>query len=97
METGHALSPRINPKTIGEKRFQNIGKNSISSIVRSYKSAITKHANRLGFEFQWQSRFHDRIIRDDKSFNTISNYIENNRINWEKDKLFYQDNKKHQS
>jgi putative transposase len=75
-------------KTIGQQRFQNIGKNSISSMVGSYKSAVTKHANRLGFGFQWQSRFHDHIIRDDKSFQTISDYIVNNPVHWRKDKFF---------
>ena len=75
-------------KTIGQQRFQNIGKNSISSIVGSYKSAVTKHAHRLGFEFEWQTRFHDHIIRDEKSFNTISNYIINNPVNWKEDKFF---------
>ena len=75
-------------KTIGQQRFQNIGKNSISSIVGSYKSAVTKHAHRLGFEFAWQTRFHDHIIRDEKSFNTISNYIINNPVNWKEDKFF---------
>jgi putative transposase len=61
---------------------------SISAIVRSYKSAVTKHANRLGFVFKWQSRFHDHIIRDEKSFNTISDYIINNPEKWEADKFY---------
>ncbi|HNY43177.1 MAG TPA: transposase [Bacteroidales bacterium] len=60
-------------------------KNSISSIIRSYKSAVTKHANRLGFDFQWQTRFYDHIIRNDKSFQNISKYIHNNPANWQND------------
>ena len=76
------------PKTIGQQRFQNIGKNSISAIIGSYKSAVTKHANRLKFEFQWQTRFYDHIIRNDKSFQTISNYIINNPANWRDDNFF---------
>ena len=59
---------------------------SISTIVRSYKSAVTKYANRLGYPFGWQSRFHDHIIKDDVAFHRISAYIKNNPINWEKDK-----------
>ena len=62
---------------------------SVSNIIRSYKSAVTKHANRLGFESAWQSRFHDHIIRDEKSFDMISDYIINNPSKWEEDK-FYQ-------
>lgn len=87
VETGHALSLPT-PKSIGQSRYQNIGKNSISSIVGGYKSAVTKHANRLGFDFKWQSRFHDHIIRDDQSFQNISQYIINNPANWDKDKFY---------
>ncbi|MFN3315796.1 MAG: transposase, partial [Raineya sp.] len=61
--------------------------NSISTIIRSYKSAVTKHANRLGLDFGWQSRFYDHIIRDEKAFENISNYIINNPLNWKKDKF----------
>jgi putative transposase len=88
VEKRHAFSLRPEPKTIGQQRFQNQGKNSISSIIGSYKSAVTKHANRLGFSFAWQTSFHDHIIRDAQSFENIQNYIANNPMNWEKDKFF---------
>lgn len=89
IETTHALSlQQSNPeKSIGQNRFQNQGKNSVSSIVGGYKSAVTKHANRLGFEFAWQTRFYDHIIRDEQSFDNISLYIINNPKNWGKDKF----------
>ncbi len=76
-----------NHKTIGQQRFQNQGKNTISSIIGSYKSAVTKHCNRLGFEFAWQSNFYEHIIRDGKSFENIQNYIESNVQNWTKDEF----------
>lgn len=95
VETRHALSlpqpqpqPGTDSKTIGQQRFQNQGKNTISSIVGGYKSAVTKHANRLGYEFAWQTRFHDHIIRDAQSFENISNYILNNPLLWDKDRFF---------
>ena len=72
----------LSPRTIGQQRFQNQGKNTISSIVGSYKSAVTKHARRLGFEFGWQPRFHDHIIRNEAAFQTISRYIRNNPKKW---------------
>lgn len=86
----HPEQPEITEpsKTIAQQRFQNQGKNTISSIVGGYKSAITKHANRLKLDFAWQSRFHDHIIRDEQSFQTISNYILNNPKNWSDDKFF---------
>ncbi|WP_029038204.1 transposase [Salinimicrobium xinjiangense] len=61
--------------------------NSISTIIRSYKSATTKHARRLGFEFEWQTRFYDIIIRDELAFYNISNYIKNNPAAWKEDKF----------
>lgn len=88
VQTGHALSLAPPPaQSIGQQRFQNQGKNTISSIIGSYKSAVTKHCNRLGFEFGWQPLFYDHVIRDEKSFTNISNYIANNPMNWGIDKF----------
>ena len=78
-----------NRKTIGQKRFQNIGKNSISSIVGSYKSAVTKHTRRLGFEFEWQKLFYENKIRNEESHDNITNYIKNNVVNWDKDRFYF--------
>lgn len=62
---------------------------SVSTIIRSYKSAVSKHAHRLGLVFVWQERFYDNIIRDEKSLLTISKYIENNPANWIDDRFFH--------
>mgnify|MGYP001220051153 CR=1 FL=1 len=92
--TGHALSlqppppPQQQQQQPGQKRYQNIGKNTVSSIIGSYKSAVTKHANRLGFENGWQTRFYDHIIRNDAEYQRISDYIVNNPKNWGKDKFY---------
>ncbi len=64
----------ITQKTIGQQRFQNQGKNTISSIIGGYKSAVSKHAHRLGYEFGWQSKFHDHIIRNDNEYMRIKKY-----------------------
>jgi REP element-mobilizing transposase RayT len=81
--------PTVNENaTIGQQRFQNQGKNSVSSLIGSYKAAVTKHANRLGLEFGWQTRFHDHIIRNDTELERIANYIENNVMNWNDDKFY---------
>lgn len=41
----------------------------------------------MGFEFDWQPRFWDHIIRDDGAYSRIVNYIKNNPQKWEYDKL----------
>ena len=96
VETGHALSlnqhHQIASQTIGHQRFQQIGKNSVSSIIGSYKSAVTKHAHRLGYVMRWQERFNDHIIRNDAEYQRIAEYILNNIQKWGNDK-FYKDNK----
>ncbi|MCB0480626.1 MAG: transposase [Flavobacteriales bacterium] len=61
--------------------------NSISTIIRSYKSAVTKHAYRLEIENGWQPRFYEHIIRNDAAFKRISSYIINNPLQWDKDKF----------
>jgi len=88
VETGHALSlPQPNKKTIGQNRFQNIGKNTLSSIIGGYKSAVTKHAHRLGFVFEWQRNYWEHIIRNDDEYQRIAQYIMDNPKKWAMDKL----------
>jgi len=38
--------------------------------------------------FTWQPRFHDEIVKDEKQLIVIKQYIQNNAINWEKDKFY---------
>ncbi len=100
--TTHVLSPQaLSPQALGPQsiflrnpplsppnRFQNQGKNTVSSIVGSYKSAVTKYCNLLELPMGWQSRFHDHIIRNEGSFHRISQYIQNNPANWKEDKFY---------
>ena len=45
-------------------------------IVNQFKSACTKHIRRMGFpNFSWQSRYHDRIIRNDDEYTRAADYI----------------------
>jgi putative transposase len=87
VETTHALSLPSSP-SLAQQRFQNQGKNSLSSIVGSYKSAISKHAHRLGFDFAWQARFHDHIICNEEAYQRIATYIINNPKQWEEDTYY---------
>ena len=82
--------PETNPENHKNERMAAISpkSNSVSTIIRSYKSAVTKYCNRLDLPLVWQSRFHDHIIRNDQSFYRISNYIRNNPSNWKEDVLF---------
>ncbi len=61
---------------------------SISTIIRSYKSVVTKNARKINTEFNWQSKFYDIIIKNSISFERIQTYIENNPSNWKEDKFY---------
>lgn len=60
----------------------------LSVVVGGIKSAVTKFANERGIPFAWQTRFHDRIVRDTCEMNQIADYIENNVQKWEMDKFY---------
>ena len=76
--------------TIGQQRFQHQGTKTLSSIVGSYKSAVSRHAHRLGYDFAWQSRFYDNIIFNDQAMLRIQSYINNNPTNWKEDRFCQQ-------
>ena len=77
-------------QSYNEKPKNKFGPQSknLASIIRGFKIGVTKNARQINPDFAWQARFHDRIIRDDKSFHTISEYIVNNPAKWIEDKFY---------
>ena len=63
---------------------------SVSSFMAGVKSVITKRINEIrktpGVPVL-QSRFHDHIIRDEYELFRIRQYIKNNPLSWDRDKL----------
>ncbi len=85
VETQHAASLRQRGKPTGSL----LKPGSIATIIRSYKSAVTRWARQNGYQdFAWQSRFYDHIIRDENSLNNIRAYIAGNPLKWEIDEYF---------
>jgi len=78
----HALQLQAVNQTPGQSRHQKPGKNSLSTIIGSYKSAVTKECRERSLEFSWQPRFHDRIIRDIKEYSMLEKYIHTNVERW---------------
>jgi putative transposase len=70
-----------------KNKFTPQSKN-LSSIIRGFKSAVTTYARKNSIEFDWQTRFHDHIIRSNDAYQRISNYIINNPRKWQQDKFF---------
>lgn len=61
---------------------------NISKIIRWYKGRCTFESRKINSNFGWQSRFHDHIIRNSKSFEIIQNYIVENPLKWKNDTFF---------
>ena len=66
-----------------QKMANNMGRLSIA--IGGFKQSVTRFARQNDIPFQWQSRFYDRIIRDQNEMNQIAEYIENNAAKWESD------------
>ncbi|HBQ61125.1 MAG TPA: transposase [Balneolaceae bacterium] len=73
-------------KTDSKNRMAEISPKpkSLSAVVRSYKSAVTRWCNRKNYKFEWQPRFYDHIIRNQKSLDSIRQYINMNPHNWDR-------------
>lgn len=77
---------RSNTPTIrNKKNYSQMSprKNTLSVIIRSYKSSVTtwcKNNKYLGF--RWQRNFYDHIIRNDQDLYEIRQYIRNNPYKW---------------
>jgi REP element-mobilizing transposase RayT len=64
-------------------------KDSLSSVVASFKSAVTRTSNRrLGRPGKslWQRSFYDHVIRDDAELQVIRQYIRDNPRKWQIDR-----------
>jgi REP element-mobilizing transposase RayT len=57
--------------------------NSLGSIIGQFKSACTIRIHNAGHpNFQWQSLYYDRIIRDQDELDRIRTYIRQNPRRW---------------
>jgi putative transposase len=75
--------------TITQNQFSKPIAGSVSVIIQQFKSSVTRWANKNNHTyFGWQGRFHDHVIRDEKSYFRIKNYINENPSKWYDDKFF---------
>ena len=88
------FQPLQSPTESPRNEFQKIIPCSVGSIIRGYKIGVTKwfRNNTVGAEnflpVLWQRNYYEHIIRDEKSYQRISEYIINNPKNWQEDNFF---------
>ncbi len=74
--------------------FQKMIPRSIGSIVKGFKIGVTKWMRSVRMEDfppqrpVWQRNYYEHIIRNEQSYQVISEYIINNPAQWEEDKLY---------
>lgn len=78
--------------TSRKRKFAKPITGSLSTIVGAYKSAVTKRINRINGTSGdggsvWQTRFHDRIIRNAQEWYAVRQYIKQNPAKWEEDRF----------
>jgi len=61
---------------------------TLGVIINQYKRICTIKAREINRDFKWQSRFHEHIIQNDRSFKNIQNYINENPLKWGADKFY---------
>ncbi|MES2577588.1 transposase [Flavobacterium sp. ZE23DGlu08] len=85
-------SLQLESESHSESKPQKLSRkpNSISSFVAIFKSVTTKQINVImNYDANtiWQSNYHDHIVRNYNSFDTIYHYIKNNPKNWNTDSI----------
>jgi putative transposase len=88
--------PERLPELRKREKFKRVAKlndvrpkaNSLGAVVGSFKSAVKRWCVTEQMEFEWQPRFHDRIIRGKNSLKAVREYIRDNPANWSKDEFY---------
>ena len=66
-----------NNRTATPRRGPTLGglHSYLAVIVGGFKAGVKRYANSHGLSFEWQSGYHDHIIRDNDNINRIIDYI----------------------
>ncbi|GAA3968692.1 transposase [Mucilaginibacter dorajii] len=55
---------------------------NLASAMRGYKASVKTYATTNEIEFSWQPRYFDRVIRNEKEYQNVREYIFKNPENW---------------
>jgi putative transposase len=82
----HAV-PQLEIPPSDEERFGKPVCGSLSTIIRSFKSAASNRIHSEGYSaFAWQRNYYEHIIRDGNDLDRIRKYIADNVTKWSEDK-----------
>lgn len=59
-----------------------------NTVIPKFISLYKRYCNQEYTENIWQTSYHDHIIRGDKDYKEIWEYIENNSLKWQEDEFY---------
>ncbi len=59
-----------------------VQRQNLASVLRGYKASVKAYATTNNIEFEWQPRYYDHVIRNEKEYLNIGGYIANNPEQW---------------
>lgn len=69
-------------KQFWEKNKFGIQSQNLASVIRGYKASVKTYATQNNIEFNWQPRYHDRVIQNKKEYLNVREYIFKNPEQW---------------
>ncbi len=82
------ITERINP-------FPTSKKYDIPNIIGKFKAAVTRNVGKAFIPSArldlWQTSFHDHVIRDERDYRKIWEYIDENPVRWTCDKFYVEE------
>jgi len=69
-------------KTNWEINKFGVQSKNLASVLRGFKSSVTKYSNTNNIEFCWQPRYYDRVIRNEREYQNVKKYIQDNPDQW---------------
>jgi len=100
LKTDNYLSLQEHKNIKQTHNHASLRETEIGKIAREFWQQIPQHfpfveldefivmPNQNNIEFEWQSRYHDRIIRNYNELDNIREYIINNPIKWSTDEYY---------
>jgi putative transposase len=82
-------TPTIDQKGSTSQRFSAPTPQSLPTIVRSFKAAVTKRVRELTGKTElevWQRNYYEHVIHNEDSLSEIRRYIEENPLRWALDR-----------
>jgi putative transposase len=82
-------APTIDPVDSTGQRFGVLTAQSLPTVIRSFKAAVTQRVRALASKPDlqiWQRNYHEHVIRNEESLNEIRRYIQQNPLRWSLDR-----------